>query len=427
MSDAKPNLFERMLPMESREQFLRERAVRYEREVEEYLNLCSYLISDKCTADIQRLIDGDYTWPLARMSLLRKFGTTKRRQVFVYPDDQRHLLMYLAWHLHGFDDIFCDSLYSFRTNLTPSDLFKKVKRRKLHTDHWAVKTDVSSYFNSIDPERLVKMLRERIGAREPELVDFMAELLLRGEYTFHGEVQQGSMGAIAGAAFSNFFGNVYLMELDEAMERQGELYARYSDDICVFVKTREEAEAVLAEIKRMLTDRGLKLNESKTEIHAPNDSFGLLGFQLRGTELDVADFTLYKARRKMRIRAKKLNRRVGQGKITREAATRYMVGYTHRFFFGGESSESLKWTEWFFGIITRPDSLVQLDEYVQSLIRYVATGKLGKARYRFSHEQLKELGYQSLVSAYWKNRHEDVEEWRAARLRRLQEKQAKSA
>ena len=52
MSDAKPNLFERMLPMESREQFLRERAVRYEREVEEYLSLCSYLISDKCTEDI---------------------------------------------------------------------------------------------------------------------------------------------------------------------------------------------------------------------------------------------------------------------------------------------------------------------------------------------------------------------------------------
>ena len=419
MSDAKPNLIERMMPMENRELFLRERAVRYEREVEEYLGLCSYLISDRCTEDIQRLIDGDYTWPLARMSLLRKFGTTKRRAVFVYPDGQRHLLMYLSWHLHCFDDIFCDSLYSFRTTRKPSTLFKQVKKRKLHTDHWAVKTDVSSYFNSIDPERLVAMLRERIGGKEPELVDFMAELLLRGEYTYHGEIQQGSMGAIAGAAFSNFFGNVYLMELDEEMERQGELYARYSDDICVFVKTREEAEAVLAEITRMLTERGLKLNQGKTEIHPPCESFGLLGFQLRGEELDVADFTLYKARRKMRIRAKKLNRRVSEGKITREDATRYMIRYANRFFFGGGSSEMLKWTEWFFGVITRPDSLVQLDEYVQNLIRYVATGKLGKARYRMSHERLKELGYCSLVSAYWKNRHEDVEQWRSVRLSKL--------
>ena len=144
MSDAKQTLFERMLPMENREMFLRERAERYEREVEEYLGLCSYLISDRCTEDIQRLIDGDYTWPLARMSLLRKFGTTKRRAVFVYPDDQRHLLMYLSWHLHCFDDIFCDSLYSFRTNQKPAALFKIIKKRKLHTDHWAVKTDVSS-------------------------------------------------------------------------------------------------------------------------------------------------------------------------------------------------------------------------------------------------------------------------------------------
>lgn len=427
MGETKVTFFERMMLMENRELFLRERAERYERDVEEYLQLCAYLISDKCTEDIQRLIDGDYTWPLARMSLLRKFGTTKRRAVFVYPDDQRFLLMYLSWHLHCFDDIFCESLYSFRTRHTPAKLFKKIKKRKLHTTHWAVKTDVSSYFNSIDPERLVVMLREHIGTREPELVDFMSELLLRGEFTYHGEIRQGSMGAIAGAAFSNFFGNVYLMELDEAMEEQGDLYARYSDDICVFVNSREEAEEVLAKITEMLTERGLKLNEKKTEIHAPNESFGLLGFELRGEHLDVADFTLYKARRKMRIRAKKLNRRVDEGRYDRAKATEFMVRYVNRFFFGGESTEALRWTEWFFGTITRPDSLEQLDSYVQSLIRYVATGKLGKARYRFTHAQIKDLGYHSLVSEYWKSRHENPELWRSKRISRVREQQAKSA
>ena len=75
-----------------------------------------------------------------------------------------------------------------------------------------------------------------------------------------------------------------------------------------------------------------------------------------------------------------------------------------RYFYGDNTIEhKLSWQNFFFGVITRPDSLHELDLVSQDLLRIVATGKRGDARYSKSYKDIKALGYRPLVHEYYKH------------------------
>ena len=70
--------------------------------------------------------------------------------------------------------------------------------------------------------------------------------------------------------------------------------------------------------------------------------------------------------------------------------------------FESDDPETLTWSRWFFPVITKTEGLNEIDRYLQQNLRYLATGKHSKANYRTSYEQLKDLGYKSLVNEYWR-------------------------
>ena len=108
----------------------------------------------------------------------------------------------------------------------------------------------------------------------------------------------------------------------------------------------------------------------------------------------------------MRIRAKRIGiDRKGQYK-SREDKARQLINLNHRTFFGNPDSGDLCWSRWAFPVITGTGRLHELDLYNQQCIRYVLTGKWSDAGYRVKYRQLKELGYESLVRAYY--RHQDT-------------------
>lgn len=71
-----------------------------------------------------------------------------------------------------------------------------------------------------------------------------------------------------------------------------------------------------------------------------------------------------------------------------------------RKLFENPVEHELTWARWYFPLINTADSLKIIDEYCQSRIRYLATGKHTKAAYNFRYEEMKELGYVSLVNRY---------------------------
>jgi hypothetical protein len=68
---------------------------------------------------------------------------------------------------------------------------------------------------------------------------------------------------------------------------------------------------------------------------------------------------------------------------------------------------------WYFPTITTTESLQLIDRYAQQCIRTLATGKHTKAAYNFRYEDMKNLGYISLVNRYYSHNgqvHHDSEE-----------------
>ena len=61
----------------------------------------------------------------------------------------------------------------------------------------------------------------------------------------------------------------------------------------------------------------------------------------------------------------------------------------------------MSWSHWFFSVINPTDSLEVIDRYAQDCLRVLVSGKRTKARYNVRYEDLKALGYQSMVHAYY--------------------------
>ena len=66
------------------------------------------------------------------------------------------------------------------------------------------------------------------------------------------------------------------------------------------------------------------------------------------------------------------------------------------------ADSDLTWSLWFFPVITTPDSLHEIDLYAQDLLRFLISGKHTKSRFNVRYEDLKELGYKSLVNEYYR-------------------------
>ena len=398
-------LFIRLCSRDMREAFLEHRS--FKSQGPEMEELASYVRSNECEEDLRKLAQGVYDFPPARQVMLRKAHSERRRIIYIYPPRQNMLLKYLVWGMQEYDDIFSDSLYSFRRDLNVADLFHKVLIRKNVHELYAVKADVHDYGYSIRPELLKPMLHDIMAERDPALLSFLEYLLDRNEFVRGDKVVHASMGGLPGVPVGCFFNNVYLMGLDSAMDARTTLYSRYADDICAFVSSAEEAEEVLAQIREQVAKMGVTLNEEKTQIVEPGGSVELLGIQIRGTELDVADNTLSKAKGKLTHYAKKLIRWERYGKIAKDEAAARMARRINHYFYGdGTTEHQLSWREFFFRVITRPDSLHELDLVCQDLLRKVATGKLGNARYRCRYDDLRALGYRPLVHEYYRYRKE---------------------
>ena len=395
-------LFERLCQPAMRECFLQHKARKLkESELDE---LAAYITSESCTDDLKALLAGEFNFPLARLTKLRKSHSNRRRIIFIHPPRQNALMKYIVWGMHDYDAIFSDSLYSFRRKINTSHLFDKIARAGFARDLFVVKVDIHNYGYSIDPEILLPKLERIVGKRDPALFAFLAYMLQRNEFLVDGEIVHDRMGGLPGVPFSCFFNNVYLMELDSFMGERAALYSRYADDIAIFTHSRSQAEAILAETRAIISRLGLSLNEEKTKIIEPGGSIELLGIQIQESNLDVADTTMAKAKTKLTHYANKLVRWEQYGKISREDAARRMANRIDKYFYGDDvNAHTLSWQAFFFDVLTRPDSLHELDLTCQDLLRRVATGKRGDARYRFRYKDMKTLGYRPLVHEYYKH------------------------
>ena len=127
-----------------------------------------------------------------------------------------------------------------------------------------------------------------------------------------------------------------------------------------------------------------------------------LGICYRDGVIDVAPASVEKLKAKMRRKTRALVRWQARKGATGVNAAKAFIRVFNRKLFENPVEHELTWVRWYFPLINTADSLKIIDEYSQSCIRYLATGTHTKAAYNFRYEQMKELGYISLVNRYYK-------------------------
>ena len=142
-------------------------------------------------------------------------------------------------------------------------------------------------------------------------------------------------------------------------------------------------------------------NPDKVRIYELNEPFDFLGFKCQGYNIDLSEATKRKMKDKIRRKTHSLLRWRSKENIAPETVMKTLIKHFNRKFYESDEPTMLTWSRWFFPLITSTTGLKDIDHYLQDNIRYLATGKHNKSRFRIRYEYLQQLGYRSLVHEYY--------------------------
>lgn len=339
---------------------------------------------------------------IPRKKIVNKMGTGKKRVVYTYHPDEMQVLSVISYLLYRYDACFAPNCYAFRRGLRPQDAIRRINRAIHGRTMWAYKLDIHDYFNSIDIDLLLPMLAEMLQDDQP-LYHFFEQMLTNNQAIYNGQVIEEKHGIMAGTPTAPFLADVYLNAVDHHFADADVIYARYSDDIILFAPDKETMEQHKVTLLQYLQQYHLEVNPDKEKVYTPDEPYEFLGFRCHQNEIDISGATIKKMKGKISRQARSLMRWRTRKEIAAEPAIKAMIRYFNQKFFEGEDPETLTWSRWFFPVINRTEGLKEIDHYLQQNLRYLSTGKHGKANYRMDYETLKELGYRSLVNEFYKS------------------------
>jgi RNA-directed DNA polymerase len=204
-----------------------------------------------------------------------------------------------------FEAMFQPTSYGFRPGRGCKDALREVAQLIADGYTFAVDADFESYFDSIPHDRLMHRVEERVS-------DGRILELLRG--WLGQDIMQGMQrwtpteGTPQGAVISPLLANIYLHPLDVRMAARGYHMVRYADDFVVLCKSREEAEAALAEIRAWVVDNGLRLHPNKTHVgdcRQIGEGFEFRGYRFEAGRRFVRKKSLNRLKDNIRVKTRR--------------------------------------------------------------------------------------------------------------------------
>lgn len=199
---------------------------------------------------------------------------------------------------------FLKMSYGFRPGLGCKDALREVERQLREGYTFVVDGDLKSYFDTIPHGRLMKRVEERVSdGRVLELI----EAFLQQDIVQEVKRWTPTGGTPQGAVISPLLANIYLHTLDCQIKPKGYRMVRYADDFVVLWRSREQAEAALAEVKAWVESNGLSLSTDKTHVgdcRQKGQGFDFLGyhFELGRRWVRKKSFTAMQDRIRMRTK-----------------------------------------------------------------------------------------------------------------------------
>jgi len=177
-----------------------------------------------------------------------------------------------------FESGFSDHSYGFREGRNAHQAVRDVEACWKAGRRYAVDCDLKSFFDTVNHDRLMGQLREKV--RDRQVLGLIRRYLQAGVVLPDGTREATPLGVPQGGPLSPLLANITLDPLDKELERRGHRFARYADDFLVMVKSAKAADRVMTSLTRFV-EGPLKLvvNRAKSQA-APLKQCTFLGFQI---------------------------------------------------------------------------------------------------------------------------------------------------
>ncbi|MFB2981336.1 group II intron reverse transcriptase/maturase [Microseira sp. BLCC-F43] len=193
--------------------------------------------------------------------------------------------------------------YGFRPGRSVHDAIQQcwIRLNGNAKDRWVLDADIKGAFDNISHEKLLEIIGE-IPGRE------LIKAWLKAGYVESRSVQSTESGTPQGGVISPLLANIALHGLETYLDgfkttkvkhhtvktgkRAGKVntwkrevptygYVRYADDFIITAETKSDIDAILPYVKKWLSERGLSLNEEKTQVRHVTEGFNFLGFSIQ--------------------------------------------------------------------------------------------------------------------------------------------------
>ena len=247
-----------------------------------------------------------------------------------------------------YEPLFAEGSYGYRPGRSAQDAIYKIRGYAEDGYEWAVLLDLSKYFDTLNHEKLLNLLRKEV---KDERVIQLVKRFLKSGVMENGVVMATEEGSPQGGPLSPLLANIYLNEFDHEYERRGVPVVRYADDIVLLCKSERAAGRLLESSTRYLEGKlKLKVNRDKSHIAKVNATkkFKFLGFAFGKGKDGLFIRVHQKSMQKAKDRLKELTRR-NQAKNVRQVMAevkRYMQGWLNYYAIASMKNTLAEWNGW---------------------------------------------------------------------------------
>ena len=247
-----------------------------------------------------------------------------------------------------YEPLFSDDSYGYRPGRSAQQAIQKVKQYAEQGYTSAVLVDLSKYFDTLNHELLMNLLRKNI--HDKRVIELVKRYLKAGVME-NGLRVRTTEGSPQGGPLSPLLANIYLNEYDREMANRGVPVIRYADDIVVLAKSPRAAQRLLESTQRYLEGKlKLKMNAEKSKVVSVFSirNFKFLGFALGKGKNGVYIRIHAKSLKKARAKLKELTSR-SQGRNVRKVMENvkvYIRGWLGYFGIASMRTTMREWDGW---------------------------------------------------------------------------------